>query len=80
VAGWAVAATDPDRAARLIADAERVAQSITNELLKAIAFTYIAWALTAIDPDRAERTARSITENGWKVRALVMSAEPRAMW
>ena len=51
----ALAATDPDRA-RLIADAERIAQSITDDYRKAVALANIAGALAATDPDRAERT------------------------
>jgi hypothetical protein len=39
-----VAATDPDRAARLIADAERIAQSLTRKDLKVSALVKIAKA------------------------------------
>src|SRR5271166_6481057 len=64
------AATDPDRAARLNADAERTAQSITSGSSKASTLASIAGALAATDPDRAERTAQSITVDYWKARAL----------
>jgi hypothetical protein len=40
----ALAATDPHRAARLSADAERIAQSITSENLKIVALVKIAEA------------------------------------
>ncbi len=70
----ALAATDPDRAARLIADAERATQSITDETLKAKALASIAGALSATDPDRAERVAQSITGDYSKARALVSIA------
>ena len=43
------------RAARLIADAERTARSITDEYSKALALTSVAKALAASDPDRAAR-------------------------
>jgi hypothetical protein len=68
VAG-ALAATDPDRA-RLIADAERAAQSITHDGLKASTLADIAGALAATDPDSAERVAQSITDKDSKARAL----------
>ena len=53
--------TDPDRAARLIADAERIAQSLPDDESKAQLLGKIAQALAATDPDRAERIVRSIT-------------------
>jgi hypothetical protein len=65
-----IAATDPDRAARLIADADHIARSITNEYWKAKALAEVATALAATDPDRAERIARSITNEYWKAKVL----------
>jgi hypothetical protein len=52
---------DPGRAARLFADAERTAQSITDEYWKAGTLCELAEVLAATDPGRAERIARSIT-------------------
>ncbi len=43
----ALAATDPGRTARLLADAERIADSITDEFWKASALSNIAQALVA---------------------------------
>ena len=57
-----MAATDPGRAARLLANAERIANSITDESSKASALSGVAEALAATDPDRAERIANSITD------------------
>jgi hypothetical protein len=51
----ALAANPWDRAARLIADAEGVAQSLAKERPKASALADIAVALAATDPDRASR-------------------------
>jgi hypothetical protein len=73
-----LAATDPGRAARLLADAERIAQSITDESDKARALAAIAKALAATDPDRAERIAQSITREGWKAFALADIAKALA--
>ena len=55
----AMAATDPDRAAWLLGDAERIAHSITDEPRKAAAMSGIAEVMAATDPDRAERIAQS---------------------
>jgi TIR domain len=77
----AVAANDElaalDPAARLLADAERIARSITDKSSKASALSGIAAALAATDPDRAarlftdaERIARSITDEPIKASAL----------
>jgi hypothetical protein len=63
------------REARLIFDAERIAQSITNEDEKAEALSDIAEALAATDPDRAEQIAQSITDKVEKVWALGSVAE-----
>ena len=57
----ALAATDPDRAARLIADAERIAQSITDESERDIALATIVRILMATDPDRGLPVVRSGT-------------------
>ena len=46
-----------------------------QESSKASALAGVAKALAATDPDRAERIARSITDEFWKARALVMIAE-----
>ena len=62
--------TGAQRAARLIGDAERIAQSITNKYWKASALAEVAAALAATDPDRAERIARSITDKSEKATAL----------
>ena len=59
---------DPARAARLLADAERIASSITDESSKASALSGIAQALAATDPDRAERIASSITSESCEGR------------
>lgn len=63
-------ATDPDRAAGLIADAESIAQSITSNGLRAKALADITGTLAATHPDRAERIVQSITREVWKARAL----------
>jgi glycogen debranching enzyme len=57
----ALAPTDPDRAARLFTDAERIANSITDAFWKAGALIDVAKAVAPTDPDRAERIANSIT-------------------
>jgi Caspase domain len=71
----AVAAADPDRAARLAADAEYVAQSITDEAERASALESVAKALAITDPDRAERLAQSITSPHAKALALAAIAD-----
>jgi hypothetical protein len=73
----AVAATDPDRAARLAADAERTAQSsITAKDSKALELVVsIANVYAVDDPDHAERFAQSVTAPIAKVAALVEIAE-----
>jgi hypothetical protein len=67
------ARSDVSRVIRLLADAERVANSITDESSKASALSGIAEALAATDPGRAarlladaERVANSITVESWK--------------
>jgi hypothetical protein len=81
----AVAAADPDRAARLAADAEYVAQSITDEDYKAWTLGAVANALAAADPDRAarlaadaERVAQSITDEAERASALESVAKALA--
>jgi hypothetical protein len=64
------ARNDRARAARLIADAERIAQSITGEYSRARVLAEVAKALAATDPDRAERIAQSITGEDLKARVL----------
>ena len=68
---------DPARAARLVSDAESVANSITDERWRAEALSHLAGAVAVTDPDRAarivseaERIANSITEAVWKAEAL----------
>jgi hypothetical protein len=58
------------RAIRLHADAERIANSITDMILKAWALKRVAQALAATDPDHAERIANSITRGPEKDSAL----------
>ena len=72
------ARNEPVLAAQFLADAERVADSITDASLKAQALSGIAQALAATDPDRAarlfddaERIANSITDAPSKVSALI---------
>ena len=48
----AMSAADPARAARLTADANLAAQSITNEYSKAMTLARIAEAVAATDPAR----------------------------
>ncbi len=61
----------------LLTDAERIAQSLTNDYWKAIALASIAGALAATDPDHAarliadaERAAQSLTDDSSKAVAL----------
>src|SRR5271166_3159555 len=63
--------------ARLLTDAERIANSITDESSKTSALSDIAKGLAATDPGRAarliadaERTAQSITSGSSKAKAL----------
>jgi hypothetical protein len=88
------AATNPDDAARLTADAQDIAEGFTDETQKSWTLADVAGVLAAADPDRAgwliadaERIARSITEEGLRVRALadvaraLIAADPeRADW
>jgi hypothetical protein len=61
---------DPDRAVRLLTDAEGIAGSIPDEGSKYWAMRGIAGALAAADPDRAERIAKSIPDKSGQVLAL----------
>jgi TIR domain len=61
---------DTARAARLLDDAERIANSITKEDAKAYALSNMAEAVAVTDPDRAEGIAKSITSEHVKVLAL----------
>jgi hypothetical protein len=65
-----VAPTDPGRAARLTADAERIALSITDQEEKASVLVTIVSALAAADPDHAERIATSISDDISRAYAL----------
>ena len=53
-----------------LTDAERIAQSLTDDYRKASALVSIAGAMAATDPDRAERIAQSLTDDYRKVSAL----------
>ena len=75
--GPEAARRDRSRATRVLIDARGIAESITDENLKASALADIAKALAATDPDRAagliadaERIAQSITSNGLRAIAL----------
>jgi hypothetical protein len=68
--GLGPAGNDIARAARLLADAERIASSITDEFSKASALSGVAKVVAATDPDRAERIASAITDESWKASAL----------
>jgi hypothetical protein len=68
---------DPVRAGRPFAEAERIANSITDESAKASALRDVAKAVAATDPGRAawlfgdaERIANSITDESSKATAL----------
>jgi hypothetical protein len=65
---------DPGRAARLIAGAERAAQSVTDEDEKPLALVVVAGALAATDPGRAVRIVESITDQYNKVVDLTWLA------
>jgi hypothetical protein len=62
----------------LLTDAERIAQSITDDYLKANVLASIARALAATDPGRAERIAQSITDDYPKASALASIARALA--
>ena len=70
-----IAASDPKRAARLIADAEHAAQSITNTGARESALLEIAKVLATSDPGRAEQLVLSITDERWQASALLEIAK-----
>jgi len=77
--------SDRARAARVLADAERAAQSVTEEYLKPMALAEVAKALAAADPDHAARLnaeaediAQSISDEATKAMALANLAVPLA--
>jgi len=76
--GRALAVTDAGRAERLIADAERSAQSIPVPDRKGSALAAVAAALAAVDPEHAERLAQSIPGASWRAPALAAVARALA--
>ena len=72
-----MAATDPDQAAQLMTDAERIARSITKNPQDS-PLADVAMAAAATDPDRAERIVHSITDNWVMVTALADVAKTMA--
>jgi hypothetical protein len=74
----ALALADPDRAARLLRDAERAARSIRDENDRTHPLMEIAKALAPTNPDRAERIAQSITQEFYVAYALADVAEALA--
>jgi Caspase domain len=74
----ALAVADPDRAGRLAADAERVAQSIPDVHQRESALAAVLGSLAASDPDRAERAAQSVTGPSPRARALAAVGEALA--
>ena len=86
VAAEAMAATGPQQAARLSADAEHVVQSMTDDPVKAVFLGFLAQILALTDPDRAERLAadaerlaQSFTDEPWKAEVLEYVARPLAV-
>lgn len=69
---------DPDRAARLLAEVERLAQSMTGESWRHSALVGVAEALVATDADRAVRLAGSMTDGPEKADALAEIAKTLA--
>jgi hypothetical protein len=77
-----LARIDPDRAARLADDAERIAQSITSPGQTVMVLACIVRALAQIQPERAarladdaERIARSITDERERADVLALAAD-----
>ncbi len=70
----ALAAIESDGAARLFADAERIAQTIPDKFSRANTLAAVAGALVVTDPDRAERIAESIPDKTSKAKALAIVA------
>jgi TIR domain len=86
VVAGTLAATDPDRSARLITYAERIAWSVKYESPKMWALLGIVEALAPVDPDRAaqisvdvERFARSESDVSGQGDALSRIAEALAV-
>lgn len=69
----------PDRAARLIADAERTALTIRDHSLKAKVLTEIATAVAATRPDRAEHLAWRISGAYWQATMFPVIAQALAV-
>jgi hypothetical protein len=76
--GSGLVRNDLARAARLFADAERIANSIPDESRKVSVLSRVAQALAAADPDRAERIANSIPDESRKVSVLSRVAQALA--
>jgi hypothetical protein len=75
---------DPGRVARLLNDAERIANSITIEYEKSLVLSGLAEAVAVTDPDRAagllgeaERIANSL--NGGDMKSLALSGVARVV-
>jgi hypothetical protein len=78
-----LAATNPARATRLLDDAERVADSITDDYFRAYSLTEVAQALAAADParairlvDQAERLLESVTDESQRRYTPLLLAGP----
>lgn len=63
----AMAATDPDRAARAFVDAEATAESIASQYDRPRALAAVGKALAATDPDRAARLITMAEDNAWSI-------------
>ena len=68
----------PSPGSLLITEAERIAQSITNDAWRAFALFDVAEALAATNPDRAEHIAQSIPRGAQKALALIRIAKALA--
>jgi hypothetical protein len=62
-----LAATDPDRAARLLSEAIRAAHSIAGASFRAETLALVAQAVAITDPDRADRLLQDVE----RIAALV---------
>jgi hypothetical protein len=79
----AVAATDPDRAERIVGSIKTGKKRQWNTAaVKAQALSGVAVAVAATDPDRAELILGSITDDHWRAEALTAIAKglPRLDW
>jgi hypothetical protein len=74
-----MAATNPRRAARLIVDAEHLAQGIPDPVRKAAALAAVVQGLAATDAERAERLAQVITDPSFRAPALAAAAKALAI-